>query len=77
MNHDERERLHQQIMNIPVVVDNDLHDAELQAYRRGHRDARHAAAELVAAPQHQWEFYANGSFCRRCGAQIGSGTPCR
>lgn len=27
--------------------------------------------------EHQWEFYANGSFCRRCGAAIGSGQPCR
>ena len=27
--------------------------------------------------QHEWEFYMNGSFCKRCGAQLGSGTPCR
>lgn len=27
--------------------------------------------------EHQWEFYFNGSFCRRCGASIGSGVPCR
>ena len=27
--------------------------------------------------QHQWEFYANGSFCKICGAAIGSGQPCR
>lgn len=27
--------------------------------------------------EHQWEFYMNGSFCKICGAQIGSGTPCR
>jgi hypothetical protein len=35
--------------------------------------------ELAAlkAPKHEWEFYANGSFCRRCGAAIGSGMPCR
>lgn len=32
---------------------------------------------LVVAREHEWEFYANGSFCRRCGAAIGSGTPCR
>jgi hypothetical protein len=30
-----------------------------------------------ATPEHEWEFYMNGSFCRRCGAQIGSGVPCR
>lgn len=27
--------------------------------------------------EHEWEFYANGSFCRKCGTQIGSGQPCR
>jgi len=32
---------------------------------------------LTVTREHQWEFYANGSFCKRCGAQIGSGTPCR
>lgn len=30
-----------------------------------------------AAREHEWEFYANGTFCRRCGAAIGSGAPCR
>lgn len=46
---------------------------------------RDAAAHLTAfigepkpkAPEHDWQFYANGSFCRKCGAQIGSGSPCR
>ena len=28
-------------------------------------------------PTHEWEFYMNGSFCKRCGAAIGSGSPCR
>ena len=28
-------------------------------------------------PTHEWEFYMNGSFCKRCGAAIGSGVPCR
>ena len=27
--------------------------------------------------KHQWEFYANGSFCKICGAAIGSGQSCR
>ena len=27
--------------------------------------------------EHEWMSYANGSFCRRCGTQIGSGYPCR
>lgn len=27
--------------------------------------------------QHEWEWYMNGSFCKKCGAAIGSGTPCR
>jgi hypothetical protein len=28
------------------------------------------------AREHEWEFYANGSFCKRCGVAIGSGRPC-
>jgi hypothetical protein len=27
--------------------------------------------------KHEWEFYMNGSFCKRCGAAIGSGQPCK
>ncbi len=27
--------------------------------------------------EHEWEFYMNGSFCKRCGASIGSGLPCK
>ena len=27
--------------------------------------------------EHEWEFYFNGSFCKRCGAAIGSGVPCK
>lgn len=26
---------------------------------------------------HDWQFYGNGSFCRRCGASIGSPYSCR
>ena len=29
------------------------------------------------AREHEWQFYANGSFCRRCGVGIGSSLPCR
>jgi hypothetical protein len=29
-----------------------------------------------AVKQHDWLFYANGTFCRRCGVQLGSGQPC-
>lgn len=32
---------------------------------------------LVKVREHEWEFYANGSFCKRCGAAIGSGQACR
>ena len=32
---------------------------------------------LSQAREHQWEFYANGSFCKRCGAAIGDGRPCQ
>ncbi len=32
---------------------------------------------LRTVREHEWEFYANGSFCRRCGAAIGSGAVCR
>lgn len=32
---------------------------------------------LVQAREHKWEFYANGSFCKLCGSQLGDGRPCR
>lgn len=32
---------------------------------------------LTVVREHEWQFYANGSFCRRCGTSIGSGQPCR
>lgn len=39
--------LHNQIMNIPTDVDfTGWSDHDRQSYKRGHRDARHAAAEL-------------------------------
>lgn len=27
--------------------------------------------------EHNWMFYANGTFCTRCGTQIGSGYDCK
>lgn len=40
-------RLHNEIMNIPVgTVVYDLFDHKIMAYKCGHRDARHAAADL-------------------------------
>ena len=33
-------------------------------------------AVLVIDAQHEWQFYANGSFCRKCGASIGSTREC-
>jgi hypothetical protein len=27
--------------------------------------------------EHEWEFYMNGSFCKKCGAAIGSGVSCK
>ena len=44
--------LHQQIMNITCVAAF-TSEAERAAYKLGHRDARHAAAEIVAAPPRQ------------------------
>ncbi len=26
--------------------------------------------------EHKWQFYANGTFCTRCNAQLGSGYKC-
>lgn len=26
--------------------------------------------------EHEWEWYMNGTFCKRCGAAIGSGAKC-
>lgn len=41
--------LHNAIMNIRALTPTGFGDAERKAYKEGHRDARHAAAELVAA----------------------------
>jgi hypothetical protein len=42
---------------------------------------RYCAVQLHSAVpaerQHEWQFYANGSFCRRCGASIGDQRACR
>ena len=45
-------------------------------------DNSHLARMIVcevkeAVKKHRWEFYANGSFCKDCGAQLGSDYPCR
>jgi hypothetical protein len=34
-------------------------------------------AVLTLAGQHDWQFYANGSFCRKCGKAIGDAGECR
>lgn len=41
--------LHSEVMNIPVPRDFDYSDfhSKVHAYKSGHRDARHAAAELA------------------------------
>ncbi len=39
--------LHGKIMNIPAAVPSGYNRAESLAYKFGHRDARHAAAELA------------------------------
>jgi hypothetical protein len=39
--------LHAQIMNLPCKPDTQWPDDERWGYREGHRDARHAAAELA------------------------------
>jgi hypothetical protein len=41
--------LHNAIMNLPDSICSDMDIGEKRAYQKGHRDARHAAAELVAA----------------------------
>lgn len=35
-----------------------------------------AILEEIPKLEHEWEFYMNGSFCKRCGVAIGSGAPC-
>ena len=34
-------------------------------------------AIVKLANEHDWQFYGNGTFCRKCGAGIGSGFSCR
>ena len=46
------------------------------------KDNSHLAKMILcevkeAVKQHRWEFYMNGSFCKDCGAQIGSGVSCK
>jgi len=41
------EALHQRIMNIPSHEKGDFDSTEWAIYKAGHREARHAAAELV------------------------------
>lgn len=40
--------LYATIFNLPCEPDTDVHDSRL-AFKRGHKQARHAAADLVAA----------------------------
>jgi hypothetical protein len=47
--HWDADRLHMEIMNIRVRMDVAISVTPALAYKEGHRDARHAAAELVAA----------------------------
>jgi hypothetical protein len=44
-----QDELHAAIMNLRGDVDPDWTQAERHMYKIGHRDARHAAAELVIA----------------------------
>lgn len=39
--------------------------------------ARQWGVPVEQVREHVWEFYMNGTFCRRCGAQLGSGQACR
>ena len=34
-------------------------------------------AAVKLREEHKWRFYANGSFCERCGAGIGEGRSCQ
>jgi len=33
--------------------------------------------ERQSEREHDWEFYFNGTFCRRCNARIGDGSKCQ
>ena len=41
------------------------------------KDAIDAEMKRRVTPQHQWQWYMNGTFCTRCNAQLGDGSPCR
>lgn len=48
--------LHDEIMNIQTSkAANEKIDSQVMAYKRGHRDARHAAAELAIAQELEME----------------------
>lgn len=76
--------LHNKMMNIPCTVPADVEkfDAAL-AYKLGHRDARHAAAELVIRDEIATltaegcescigTYFLLGEICRSCGHQAES-----
>lgn len=44
-----KSELHAAIMNLPCRVPESMNPSQAYDYGRGHRDARHAAAELVAS----------------------------
>ncbi len=50
---------------------------QLTVYLTSLAHAAFALGRQKITGEHEWQFYANGSFCRRCGASIGSGSPCR
>lgn len=71
-------------MRTPLEKAQDALRRILEISYSGHPDGRedrltmiHRYAEDGLKVDHEWEFYVNGSFCKRCGTQIGSGEPCR
>jgi len=63
-----------------ILQDADLEDEYNERDSEGRFISKAAlvnAREVLTEKHHRWRFYMNGTFCENCGAQLGSGTPCR
>jgi len=67
-------------VHIRVWIDDKNYDLIVEKTQQGVDGSILLTTTLVITKPvkaHRWEFYMNGTFCKDCGTQIGSGQPCR
>lgn len=64
-------------VHVRVWIENKCHDLVVEKYQQGVDGSILLTTTLKQKKEHKWEFYPNGSFCKDCGTQLGSGSPCR